>query len=69
METALSEWKAPGPIGTLAAVYAESGRFEEAVRWQRKALDLGYQSKSDQEKARQCLKRYEQGKPYRDDEP
>ena len=36
----LSEWKNPVLIGTLAAAYAEAGRFEEAVKTAERARDV-----------------------------
>jgi hypothetical protein len=52
-------------LGTLAAAYAERGDFKEAVKWQQKAIDLGYEDKDDMEHARLRLKPFELGKPYR----
>jgi len=62
----LSEWKNLGKLDTLAAAKAESGDFKDAVKWQKKALDLGYDGNKEAEKARQRLKLYEEGQPYRD---
>jgi tetratricopeptide (TPR) repeat protein len=50
----------------VAAGYAECGDFEQAVSWQKKAIELGFANKKHAEKARQRLKLYEKGKPYRD---
>jgi tetratricopeptide (TPR) repeat protein len=36
----LSQWKVPVIIGTLAAAYAQAGRFEDAVRTAERARDL-----------------------------
>jgi serine/threonine-protein kinase len=36
----LTEWSEPGFLDTLAAACAESGEFDEAVKWQEKAMDL-----------------------------
>jgi tetratricopeptide (TPR) repeat protein len=50
-------------MGTLAAAYAESGDFAEAVRWQEKALE-DPQLKNDKD-ARRRLELYRDKKPYR----
>jgi len=34
-------WKEPHCIGTLAAAYAESGDFDQAVKYQRQAMSFG----------------------------
>ena len=50
---------------TLAAAYAEVGQFDEAVRYQRKALDdPAYRGQAGDE-FRQRLELYKQGKPFR----
>ncbi len=67
----LSEWKNANKsaflLDILAAAQAETGNFEEAVKWQNKVIELGYDDKEKTEKARQRLKLYEEGKPYRDE--
>jgi hypothetical protein len=47
---------------------AESGKFKEAVKWEKKAIELGFDDKEEAENAQQRLKLYEEGKPYRGDE-
>ena len=66
----LSQWKNGGYFDTLAAAYAEIGNFEEAIRWQKKALEVGLGPDVDAkevEKARLRLTQYQQGRPYRED--
>ena len=61
----LTQWKNPSYLDTLAAAYARAGNFEEAVKWERKALegpDL-----SDAAKAAERLRLYEEGKPWPSD--
>jgi tetratricopeptide (TPR) repeat protein len=52
-------------LDTLAAAHAEAGAFDEAVRYQRKAIDLmpeGYVDEGFQDR----LKLFELGRPYRE---
>jgi tetratricopeptide (TPR) repeat protein len=60
----LTQYKVWAYVDTLAAAYAETGNFKEAVAWQKKALES---SKSDAEKSslKERLQLYEAGKPYR----
>ena len=51
------------PLDTLAAAYAEAGRFEDAVKWQTKAIELARATRKNEFSARRKL--YEAGKPYR----
>jgi tetratricopeptide (TPR) repeat protein len=63
----LTSWKDPNHWASLAAAYAELGSFAEAVKWLTKALDSPAFTPQERERARACLKLYEQGKPYRDE--
>ena len=62
----LTEYKLPGYLDTLAAAHAEVGRFEDAVRWQEKAIKLVPPDQRPEYEER--LKLYQEGKPYRDRE-
>jgi tetratricopeptide (TPR) repeat protein len=57
----LAGWREAGFLDTLAAAYAACGQFEEAARWQRRALELcreeerpGYQARLAQFEAGQA---------------
>jgi tetratricopeptide (TPR) repeat protein len=52
-------------LDTLAAAYAEAGNFDEAVRWQEKAVQLASDRQADI--LRRRLDIYESGKPFRAD--
>jgi hypothetical protein len=48
----------------LAAAYAETGDFEQAIKWGKKSIELGFPPK-EMPNAQKCLALYQQGKPYR----
>jgi tetratricopeptide (TPR) repeat protein len=62
----LSHWQDPDLLDTLAAAYAEVGKFEDALKWEKKAMAL-YHDPASVEECRPRLKLYEAGKPYRDE--
>ena len=59
----LANWKSSYCLTTLAAAYAEAGDFEEAVKFQRKSIELGF-PKDDLELAHKRLDLYKNKKPY-----
>jgi tetratricopeptide (TPR) repeat protein len=62
----LSEWKDWNCIGTLAAAYAESGDFEQAVKYQKQALSMEALTDAERAEEEMRLKLFKQRKPYRD---
>ncbi len=67
----LSDAREPAILGTLAAAYAEAGRFSEAVLAAQQALALATSQKNtalaDALQAR--IRLYQAGSPYRDIRP
>jgi serine/threonine-protein kinase len=59
-----TEWKHPFCMGTLGAALAETGAFDEAIRWQTQALDLYPEEEKAAGWAR--LELYQAGQPYRE---
>ena len=64
----LSHFKVPVMIGTLAAAYAETGRFQDAIDTAEKALAAARQQGLNEvaEKNSELLKLYRAGKPCRE---
>jgi hypothetical protein len=60
----LNKWKNPFDLGTVAAAYAANGDFDNAVTWQRKALEDPFYRKESRKEGRKMLKLFEQKKPY-----
>ena len=64
----LTEWREPMHVDTLAAAYSETGDFDSAIKWQKKAINL-LTKKEPAEWPGQFddrLKLYQSGKPYRE---
>jgi tetratricopeptide (TPR) repeat protein len=59
-----TDWKNPFCLGTLGAALAETGAFDEAIRWQTQALDLYPPEEKAAGRAR--LELYQGGQPYRE---
>lgn len=63
----LTAYKLPHILSTLAAAYAETGDFQEAVKWAEKAIEIG--SKEHGEELKKELESYKAGKPWREAQP
>jgi tetratricopeptide (TPR) repeat protein len=61
----LTHWRGARELEALAAAYAEAGRFDEAERYQRKALENPAIKGPVRDHFCHRLKLYEQRKPYR----
>ena len=62
----LTNWKEANFVDTLAAAYAESGQFEKAIDWEKKAREDGTYLDQHDKESLERLKLYEQKKPYRE---
>jgi tetratricopeptide (TPR) repeat protein len=62
----LTGWKNAGYLDTLSVAYAEIGDFEQAIRWQRKALEDPAYQKEDGESAQEKLALYAKKQPFRE---
>lgn len=63
----LTEFKEPHILSTLAAAYAETGDFDEAVKWSGKAVELARELGHDQlEQLEQELQSFKDKKPWRE---
>lgn len=60
----LTGFKVAGFLDTLAATYAEAGRFDDAIKWQAKAVELA--PAANKAVLRSRLDLYKAGKPYRE---
>jgi tetratricopeptide (TPR) repeat protein len=61
----LTTYTVPHILSTLAASYAETGDFETAKKWSKKAVELG-ENDADREQLGKELASYEAGKPWRE---
>ena len=64
----ITEWRATVLMGTLAAAYAEAGRFPDAIAMAEKAITKARDEKQDDVAKRngELLELYRSGKPYRE---
>jgi tetratricopeptide (TPR) repeat protein len=62
----LSQWANAAYLDTIAAAYAEAGEFEQAMKWQLKAIDLAV-TDNDKTVMQSRLELYKAGKSYREE--
>jgi tetratricopeptide (TPR) repeat protein len=60
----LDSWKVPNDLGTLAASYAESGDFDQAVKWEQEAMKLTAPDSDESKGRHERLALYRDNKPY-----
>lgn len=65
----LTKWEDANTLDTLAAAYAEAGNFDEAIKWENKALSFPEFAKSNGDQARKRLQLYTERKPYHEPPP
>ena len=61
-----SEWKQSQTVDTLAAAYAETGDFEQAVKYEKRALAMPDMTAEHRAESQERLELYEYKKPYRE---
>ena len=63
----ITEYNAAHILSTLAAAYAETGDFDEAIKWSKKAVKLGaHEEHAQLDQLEKELKSYEEKKPWRE---
>lgn len=62
----LSKWRDPSIVDTLAAAYAETGNFQQAIKWQTRALSSRKFPRDERAAGRRRLSLYRRGKAYRE---
>jgi tetratricopeptide (TPR) repeat protein len=63
----LTEGKSPFHLATLAAAFAETGRFDLAVKWQKRALESPQYERDEGPSARRRLELFENRQPYHEE--
>ena len=62
----LTGWTNAGDLDTLSVAYGEIGDFEQAVAWQRRALEDATYAREEGDKARTKLALYSKQRPFRE---
>jgi len=62
----LSDWKNAGYKDTLSCAYAEIGDFEQAIRWQKEALDDPFYRRQEGRIPRMKLRHFAKKQPFRE---
>src|SRR5262249_53243474 len=63
----LSRWQRSGEIDTLAAAHAEAGDFDQAVKYEKQALNDSSLAPKEREEREKRLALFQQRKPFRDE--
>src|SRR5262249_4812755 len=63
----LTDGKSASCLATLAAAFAEVGKFDLAIKWQQRALESPQYDKDEGTQARLRLQLFHDRKPYRED--
>jgi tetratricopeptide (TPR) repeat protein len=63
----LTSWQASYHLASLSVACAEIGKFEEAIKWQRKALESSQYEREEGKEARRRIQLFEEGRPYREE--
>jgi hypothetical protein len=63
----LTDGKSAYYLATLAAAFAETGRFDLAVKWQTRALQSPQYEREQGPSARQRLELFRNRKPFREE--
>jgi tetratricopeptide (TPR) repeat protein len=63
----LTSWQASYFLATLAVACAENGQFEQAIKWQQRALESSHYGNDEGKVARQRLALFQDRRPYHEE--